>query len=56
MIGDTIRAVPLTKDEKKELTNLLSKLKLAGNGTTGQIIIHLSQGSVSAVQPMMMLR
>lgn len=50
-----IRTTPLAADEKKELTNLLDKLKLAGK-SSGQIVIHLNQGVITAVQPMPMLR
>lgn len=50
-----IRSTALTTDEKKELTILMDKLKLSGN-SSGQVIIHLNQGAVTAVEPRPMLR
>jgi len=50
-----IRTTPLTTDEKKELTNLMDKLKLALN-LGGQTIIHWNQGQIVAIEPRPMLR
>ena len=54
-MDDMIRTTPLTAAEKKELTNLMDRLKLAGK-MSGQVVLHLSSGTVTAVQPMPMLR
>ena len=54
-MSDMIRTTPLTAAEKKELTTLIDRLRLAGK-MSGQIVLHVSAGSVTAVQPMPMLR
>lgn len=48
MTESIIRTSPLSPDEKKELTNLLDKLKLRMK--SGQVTLHFNDGLVSAVQ------
>ena len=55
MTEGTIRTTALSADEKKLLTNTLDTLKLAGK-SSGQVVIHLNQGAVTAVEPRLMLR
>ena len=49
-----LRVDPLTAEEKKELTNIMDKLKLSGK-LSGQVVIHLNKGEVARTELRLML-
>lgn len=54
MIPAVIRTSALDSEEKKELEQLLIKLQLMPK--SGQIVLHVNQGKISAVEPRLVLR
>jgi len=49
-----IRTTPLSPEEKDELNYVLSKLHLMPH--SGQIVVHVNEGKVTAIQPQAMIR